>query len=53
MERKLLIKDGIQYHTGQAITENYFKEMIDTLAVIRKPLENRKKVETYVTPTRL
>ena len=39
MERKLLIKDGIQDHTGQAITENYFKEMIDTLAVIRKLLK--------------
>ena len=39
MERKFLIKDGIQDHTGQAITENHFKEMIDTLAVIRKPLK--------------
>ena len=39
MERKLLIKDGIQDHTGQAITENHFKEMIDTIADIRKPLK--------------
>lgn len=39
MERKLLIKNGIQVNTGQAITENHFKEMIDTLAVIRKPLK--------------
>ena len=39
MERKLFIKDGIQDHTGQAITENHFKEMIDTLAIIRKPLK--------------
>ena len=37
MERKLLIKDGIQDRTGQAITENYYKEMID-IAVIKKPL---------------
>ena len=39
MERKLLIKDGIQVYTGQAIRENHFKEMIDTLTVIRKPLK--------------
>lgn len=39
MERKLLIKNGIEVNTGQAITENHFKEMIDTIAVIRKPLK--------------
>ena len=39
MERKVLIKNVIQVNTGQAITENHFKEMIDTIAVIRKPLK--------------
>ena len=39
MERKLLIKNGIEVNTGQAITENHFKEMIDTIAVIRKPVK--------------
>ena len=43
MERKVLIKNVIQVNTGQAITENHFKEMIDTIAVKRKPLNFKNK----------
>ena len=51
MERKLLIKDGIQDRTGQVITENYYKEMID-IAVIKKPLMwfQEKSLEKKLRP---